>query len=161
MNIRRNINTCRNVIIMKEKWFCITGMCVMYGFCARRWASGWSRNWLEKYSCKCQARRTTTTIQPFPSIRLFCHFSTSLYLFISRATAISCLRSCLCVYMFLVYYWFRLWSFVYTLDHPFVLFCFVFFTLIFFSHYSFASSFYFQNFDCCVCVSFDFETLED
>lgn len=92
------------------------------------------------------------TIHPSPSIRLFCHFSTSLYLFISRATAISCLRLCLCVYMFLVYYWFRLWSFVYTLDHPFVLFCFVFFTLIFFSHYSFASSFYFQNFDCCVCV---------
>lgn len=38
MNIRRNINTCRNVIIiMKEKWFCITG-CEMF-ICARGWIS--------------------------------------------------------------------------------------------------------------------------
>lgn len=51
MNIRRsNINTCRNVIIMKEKWFCITGV---RSLCR---TSQWIKEpqWeSEKCCCKC------------------------------------------------------------------------------------------------------------
>lgn len=65
MNIRRsNINTCRNVIIMKEKWFCITGV---RSLCR---TSQWIKEpqWeSEKCCCKCLIHTHTV---------LFSYFST-------------------------------------------------------------------------------------
>lgn len=167
MNIQRDINTCRNVIIMKKKWFCITGMCA----CSLPWSCCcWcpcvepvdEPNWLEKFSCKCQDVPPTTTIHP--SIHLVCsvlfNIIVYVYIIISRATAISCLRLCLCVDVFLVYLLVSVMIFRLYFRSSL---CCVSFSFLLLN--IFASTFHFRHFDCSVysplLYVFESETLED